>query len=122
MGQSDKYILLVEDDNGISHALKWILEYEGYRVSVANNGKEALDVIQNHQPPFLIMLDLLMPIMDGFEFRDNIKSKLKISNIPTVIFSATSYTENPIEALPHEIVIKKPIDVNLLLNIIQKYH
>ncbi len=60
-----KDILVVEDDAGIREALRMILELEGYNIREASNGKEGLEVLKSMPRPCLILLDLMMPIMDG---------------------------------------------------------
>src|SRR5207244_10672732 len=62
-------VLVVEDDFDLRDALVPILEYEGHRVVSAANGKEALERLQTMPPPSLILLDLMMPVMDGEQFR-----------------------------------------------------
>ena len=58
-------ILIVEDDESIRETLKLLLEVEGYFVTVASNGREALELLKKIDTPFMILLDLMMPVMDG---------------------------------------------------------
>ena len=64
-----KNVLVVENDQGTRKSLTLLLEGEGYTVAVVNNGKEALDYLRHFSPPDLILLDLSMPVLGGFEFR-----------------------------------------------------
>ena len=69
-GRHSATILVVDDDRGAMEALSDILEYEGYHVERAQDGLQALEHLQKSRPsPNLIILDLLMPVMDGWEFR-----------------------------------------------------
>lgn len=70
------HILIVDDDEGIRSSLEAILTFEGYKVMEATNGKEAFDALTKLGPtqaPGLILLDLMMPIMDGKTFLKNIQ-------------------------------------------------
>ena len=78
-----KTILVVEDDAALSDAFTIILSKDDFSVLRAYNGKEALDILSREQPD-LILLDLLMPIMDGREFLRNSKN---IHNIPVIVLS-----------------------------------
>src|SRR5690348_10220063 len=65
---SRQRILLIEDDRGIREVLKCILEDEGYSVVVADNGQRGLEILRSSPTPDIIVLDLRMPVMDGWEF------------------------------------------------------
>ena len=71
---STKRILVVEDDSITSGAVKMVLEWEGYRVDCAANGREALNHLrQADEKPKLILLDVMMPVLDGHQFREEQK-------------------------------------------------
>jgi len=80
-------ILVVDDDPDILYALSEALSEEGFSVQVAQNGQEALDLI-GEAPPALILLDLMMPVMDGREFGCRIRSSPDLANIPIIVLSA----------------------------------
>ena len=86
---SKKCVLVIEDDANIRDVLKLALNFEGYDVVTAKNGKEGLDVLETAKPG-LILLDLMMPVMNGWEFVDHLKEKHKYENIPIVVVSAYS--------------------------------
>ncbi len=116
-----KTILIIEDDEDIRENLKDLLESEGLRVSSACNGKAALELLENeHDVPSLILLDLMMPIMDGREFLEILKTKYpeKSSNIPIVIISAGGRIYHP----DAQDFLQKPVDVDDLLELIDKYY
>ena len=89
MNQTSSYVLLIDDDLDISEAIESILSEEGFNVSIAHNGLEALELLrQATTMPSLILLDIMMPKMNGYEFRaEQLKDK-KLASIPTVVFSA----------------------------------
>jgi CheY-like chemotaxis protein len=82
-------VLVVEDDIGIRESVCQILEDEGFPTVSACNGKEALATLRNMTPlPRLILLDLMMPIMNGWEFYELISRDKSVSSIPVVVMSA----------------------------------
>lgn len=112
-------ILLVEDDADIRTTLKEVLELEGYDVVPAGNGKEAFDALSGMQDyPCLILLDLMMPIMNGWEFLEAQQTEKAISDIPVVVVSAAG--DKARSAKAHGF-IKKPIEVDGLLRMIKQY-
>ena len=68
-----KSILIVEDEKPLAHALQLKLEHEGYTVTLATNGQEALDLLQT-RTFFVMLLDLMMPVMDGFQVLERLKA------------------------------------------------
>src|SRR5437879_6509382 len=86
--QGGKTILVVEDDTATRDALSLILEAEGFGVMGAANGQEALDQLRGSRRPDLILLDLMMPVMDGWQFRRAQAQDPALSAIPVVVLSA----------------------------------
>src|SRR5262245_59582395 len=80
-----KSVLIIEDDPDIREALAEILEDEGYATVLAGNGREALDHLAKSEMPALILLDLMMPIMDGWQFRDEQRRSPSYAAIPVVV-------------------------------------
>ena len=83
-------ILLIEDDDNIREILALTLESEGYKVQSTSNGAEALDYLKTHAHPGLILLDWIMPLMNGAEFVKIQDSDSRLRKIPTLIISATT--------------------------------
>lgn len=98
--KSEKTILIVEDSEAIVLQLKDILQAEGYNYLVARNGKEALEQIERQMPDAMI-LDLMMPEVDGFEVLKNIRGKEETSRIPVIILTAKYVTKEELSFLKH---------------------
>ncbi|HJU29021.1 MAG TPA: response regulator [Candidatus Binataceae bacterium] len=113
-----KSILVVEDDIQALEALTALLESSGYTVARAQNGREALSVLGNvDSQPCLILLDLSMPVMDGWEFLRSQRSQPAIASIPVIVITAL------VSAVPAGAkgLVTKPIDVSRLLTLVQRY-
>ena len=114
-------ILVIEDDFGIQDSIKLILESEGYKVSLANNGKEAMDQLKSTSLPCLILLDLMMPIMDGWTFRSEQIKDPVLSKIPVIIMSADGQIQQKTDSVNATAFLKKPIHLDILLKTIKTY-
>ncbi|MDQ6737732.1 MAG: response regulator [Gemmatimonadota bacterium] len=90
--QSSGAVLVVEDDPATSELTRRTLEGEGWRVTVATNGREAIEAMDREEPA-LILLDLMMPEMDGFEFLAEIRSPARASKVPVVVVTAKELTQ-----------------------------
>jgi CheY-like chemotaxis protein len=113
---SGKRILVVEDDPILSSALKMVLEWEGYHVDCAANGEEALDHLRlSQENPDLILLDVMMPVLNGHLFREEQKSDPAINNIPVIVVSAVDVSLT-LDASGH---IHKPFQPEELLEAIR---
>ncbi len=114
-------ILIVEDNSGIREVLKMGLEMEGCEVSEAEDGRQALEKLHFMATPNLILLDLLMPRMNGYEFLDEIKKDTlnPISSIPVVVISAvaTIARERLSKAAA---IVGKPVDLDTLMKTIHQ--
>jgi CheY-like chemotaxis protein len=110
-----KTILLVDDDCDVTEALSTVLADEGYDVATASNGLEALAYLKSHGPvPCVILLDVMMPVMDGYEFRIEQQLDPTISRIPVVVVTAGAMGERVAEmgVTGH---LRKPFDLDRLL-------
>lgn len=116
-------ILLVEDNAEIADCIDMVLSYNGYEVVKTHNGKEAIDYLRRHkdEKPGLILLDLMLPVMDGWEFLDQFKSEEEdFSKIPVVVTSAASEADKQTQ-VPVERYLKKPVKLDLLLQTVRGY-
>ena len=113
MGQR---ILLVEDDDEAREVLRLALEAEGYHVDVAGNGAAALNCLQTELRPGLILADLMMPDVDGWDFLRFLAADERFAAIPVVLITGW-FGDLP----PGYPVLKKPFDLPEVLAIIRKY-
>ena len=116
-----KKILIVEDDQDIRESLGYFLESEGYRVELAENGKEGLRALRDGaEKPGLVFLDLQMPVMSGEELLSEIKQDeaLMALRIPIVVFTAAA--RGPISG-PIVSAMKKPVELEVILRVVTKY-
>jgi CheY-like chemotaxis protein len=110
-------VVVVEDDIRALDALTELLEASGYLVVRAQNGQEALEATRCSPPPRLILLDLSMPVMDGWEFLRHQRREPSIANIPVIVITAL------VSAIPAgaKALITKPINVSRLLSLVERY-
>jgi CheY-like chemotaxis protein len=109
-------ILLIEDDFAIRRSIAEILMGEGYEVASAANGREALNMLAEHRVrPGLIILDLLMPSMDGLQFRILQQSITSIASVPVLVITASRFLPRELESLGLTHVLRKPLDLHQLL-------
>lgn len=119
--ETPKHILVIEDDRAIRFSLEILLSQEGFQVSTAENGRQALQFLsQAESLPHLILLDLMMPVMDGTEFRKQQQNNPKLSNIPVVLVSANRQAEECRKSLGIELLLRKPVDINELLGVVRR--
>jgi CheY-like chemotaxis protein len=117
-----KTIYLIEDNEPIRVSITELLESEGYEVLSAENGQAALDFLCFAPTlPDLILLDLMMPVMDGFQFRAEQRMNEKIAKIPVILMSADVHVQQKNEKLQAADYIKKPVDIDHLLKVVEKY-
>lgn len=112
-------ILIIDDEEGIREILTMSLEDEGYEIYQASNGVEALNLLRTIPRPDLILLDYMMPVMDGKEFIEALNSDAELSqlNIPIVLITAFSRPE--IEGISE--VLYKPMDLDNLIKTAYEY-
>jgi CheY-like chemotaxis protein len=116
---SSGYILIVEDDDDIREALTQILELEGYAVREAANGRQALDISRAEPTPSLILLDLMMPVMDGWQFRAEQMKDPVLSKVPVVVISADLSIQEKAASFGAASVLPKPISLDRLLRAVE---
>jgi two-component system response regulator MprA len=111
-------ILLVEDEHDHREMLRDLLEYEGFCVEVATNGREGLDRLAAlMSPPKLILLDLLMPGMNGWAFLEALQERGTIHEAPVIIITAMTGQSVPLAAE----ILKKPIDLPKLIGLARRH-
>lgn len=108
-------VLVVDDDRGVRESLVQLFRDEGYDVHAAANGREALDCMQRVRPA-IVILDLMMPVMTGWELYARMKSDPALASIPICILSASI---SPVPSA--ECVLNKPIAAPRLLEAVHRY-
>ncbi len=112
-------ILVVEDDDDIRNAIVDLLENEGYNTQSAINGKDALEKLRViKERPCLVLLDMMMPIMNGREFLDEVMKDSLLAPIPVLIVSAVADKSNTEGSVGF---LKKPIDIDVVLKVVSQY-
>jgi CheY-like chemotaxis protein len=111
-------ILVVDDDPSIRDLLRLILEMDGFKIETASHGREALELLQRIPRPNMILLDLMMPIMDGWQFHAALKEDPVLRDIPVVVI--TAYSRHEIE-MPSTEILPKPIEFSRLRELTLKY-
>jgi CheY-like chemotaxis protein len=120
MRESD-WLLLVDDDDGIRDALCELLTAEGLAVEAASDGAAALKRLANAESlPSVILLDLMMPVMDGFAFRSVQLSEPRLADIPVLVFT-TGTIDDRVHRLKAAGYHRKPVDIDNLLVDLREY-
>lgn len=113
-------ILLVDDDKDVREALGCILELKGYSVDTAENGADALQKLRCSGPPCVVVLDLMMPVMDGWEFRNELLKHDDLESVPVVVISGVAEypAARSVDAVAH---LRKPVDLASLYRLLQEH-
>jgi CheY-like chemotaxis protein len=117
---STPVVLLVEDDPDIRLSVRMLLEDEGVRAVEAANGRVALDLLTKGLSPQLIILDLIMPTMDGVELLRILKIYNRLATIPVLVLSAYDPSDHPSSARKFDHYLPKPVEQNDLINYIRR--
>jgi CheY-like chemotaxis protein len=112
-------ILLVEDDTAIREGLQEALQEEGYTVSSARDGQDALTQLQQGLRPDVIVLDLMLPNISGQQFRIRQLADPDLRTIPLIVISAFPLADNIARALQATAFVPKPLQLNLLFDTIE---
>ncbi len=114
-GESSFRILLVDDEEVAHKSIGGFLEDLGYQVLVAENGKQALDILQKENRIGLVISDVKMPVMNGLELLKSIRNQER--RIPVILISGYGGVNSAVEALRHGACdyLKKPINLNNLM-------
>jgi two-component system, OmpR family, response regulator CpxR len=115
----DRCVMVVEDDPDIQESLRLLLEEEGCRVTTAGNGAEALSALNHDDPPKLILLDLMMPIMSGWEFLERVRDDARLNKIPIVVVTAAGEQRDTPEGAVR--LMRKPVNLDALLGLVRQF-
>lgn len=118
----NKRIVIVEDDIDVRETLAEVLSEEGYQATAFSGGQAALQHLAQLQAmPGLILLDLMMPTMDGWEFRREQRRLGSLIDVPTVILSADGNIDRNMESLEANGYLRKPIHIKTLLQLVERF-
>ena len=119
MDEKLKRVLVIDDEEEIVNAAKRMLERVGYTVKTATNGKEGMDIV-NEARPDVIITDIIMPVMDGYEFFKQLRKEDFTARIPVIILTARTNMEDSFRALGVEGFVTKPFTSENLLDKIDR--
>ena len=114
-------VLIVDDHDDIRQSLGELLVEEGYRVALAANGREALRYLRDHTAPCMILLDLMMPVMNGYEFRGIQREDPMLARIPVAVVSGREDASTNAAAMDAVRYFAKPVDLDALLETVSGY-
>jgi CheY-like chemotaxis protein len=115
-----KLVLVVEDDRDLRDAIVLLLEHEGYDVVFAPDGKAALDLLRQGVVPGAIVLDLMMPVMSGWDFRRHQLADPALASIPVIVLSADPGAARLAGSPGVRDLLWKPVDVESLLGSLER--
>lgn len=113
---SDRLIMVVDDDRDIRESLAEVLQDEGYAVTGVGNGREALDALDAGAKPRVILLDLMMPVMDGYQFYEHWRARPELKSIPLFVVTAGRASREALPEATH--LLAKPLDLDRLLELL----
>lgn len=110
-------VLVVDDDPDLLDVTRFVLESEGFGVETAKHGQEALDLLSAGRLPALVLLDLMMPVMNGWVFLEELAKIPSLRAIPVVVLTAAEPKQVPgaVE------ILRKPIDLGLLVEVVERH-
>jgi CheY-like chemotaxis protein len=104
-------VLIVEDDDDMRESLQALLERKGFAVTSASNGLEALEQLRDGVRPGIILLDLMMPVMDGWELQRELAKDPALATIPVALLSGVAHLTNEAHTLGAVACFTKPVDL-----------
>jgi len=121
-GDCPSFVLVVDDDTDLRETLTEILLDNEYQVVGAANGQEALDFLRGARDrPCVILLDLMMPIMDGRTFRAELMKEPRLSGIPVIILSAHTNMDEVLADMEVHAKLRKPVEIAPLLALVDRH-
>lgn len=115
-------VLVVDDDFDIRTMLGLTLELEGYTVELAAHGGDALDRLRADPHAQIILLDLRMPVMNGWQFREAQRGDPSIADIPVVVLSGDGDVAKETTSIGASSFLKKPVDLDELVRKVSAYY
>jgi CheY-like chemotaxis protein len=117
-----RFVLVVDDDPDIRESLETVLGIHGHPVATAADGSEAISLLRNEPGrPCLILLDLMMPGMNGFEFRAELEADPTFAKIPVIIITGAGVLVDERAGSLRAEVLRKPFDLKALLSTVKRF-
>ena len=114
-------LMIIDDDDDLRTILADILTAQGFVVAAFAEARTALAALEDGQAPFLILLDLMMPGMSGWEFRAAQLENARLAPIPVVVVTAANVLSDGVRSLSDVEVLRKPFDLDMLLAVVNRY-
>lgn len=114
-------LMIIDDDDDLRNALSVVMSAYGYEVAAFGDARRALGALETSPPPFLILLDLMMAGMSGWEFRAAQLANVQLSPIPVVILTAANTLTDAVHTLSDVEIVEKPFALDALLEIVARY-
>jgi CheY-like chemotaxis protein len=118
---SSDWILVVDDDDSIRELVSMIIEARGYEVETARDGAEALARLVRPTPPSLVLLDLMMPGVDGVTFLREFRGRPRFEGVPVVVLTGDARAIRRIDGLEVQDCMSKPIELDDLVRTVERY-
>jgi CheY-like chemotaxis protein len=109
-------VLIVDDEREIRESLEEFFQEEGFEVSTAANGAEALVRLREAEPPCVVLLDLLMPVLSGNEVYQTMQQEPRLTGVPVIVM-----TSDPSRAPSGLLIMKKPMNLTRLLHTVRQH-
>src|SRR5687768_12012063 len=120
--ECSSFVMVVDDDADLRDSIIDLLEDKQYRVVGASNGKEALDLLHGRSsPPRVILLDLMMPVMDGKAFHAELMKEPGLNHIPVIVLSAHADMDSMLVNIAVQAKLRKPVAIEPLLALVDQH-
>lgn len=121
MSTENSYILLIDDEPDLRECIAELLEGEGYKVTQAENGKTGLEKLKSADLPQVIVLDYMMPVMDGKTFCEIASKDSRLNSIPIILLTAANVPEDTVSAMSVAVILEKPINIDKFFAAVKSY-
>ena len=116
-----RFLMIIDDDDDLRTILVDVLTAHGFVVAAFAEARAAFDALEDGLAPFLILLDLMMPGMSGWEFRAAQLENAKLAPIPVVVVTAANVLNDGVRSLSDVEILRKPFDLDTLLTVVDRY-
>lgn len=113
-------VMIVDDDDDIRNTLRFLLEDSGYEVLTATNGSEALQQLGAGARPSVILLDLMMPVMNGYQFAEQKRREATLADIPVVVITADGNANQKAQSIGARGHLRKPFSIDAVLREVER--